>query len=153
MTVNHENETLLASLLDAYGSGQDGNSPTEAQWQRLIERDASAPLVLVNYFKLRAAADYAGTSHAGAAPVSGQEAFGRYSAVSMPALTAAGGRFLHMGAYEGGFLGEDEDWHMVAIGHYPNMEAFWKLYRNPEYIAAFCHRAAACERQKVVVLG
>ncbi|WP_417462829.1 DUF1330 domain-containing protein [Kordiimonas sp.] len=153
MTVNHENEELLQTLLDAYGNGQGGDSPTEAQWRRLIERGASTPLVLVNFFKLRAQADYTGTPHAGAAPVAGQEAFGRYSAVSMPALTAAGGRFLHMGPYEGGFLGEDEDWHMVAIGHYPHMAAFWKLYRNPDYIAAFCHRTAACERQKVMVLG
>ena len=72
----------------------------------------------------------------------------------MPTMERVGGRFLHVGPFEGLFLGGGdvaEDWDLVAIGSYPDIAALLALYSDPGYRAAFPHRTAACARQKVVV--
>ena len=45
----------------------------------------------------------------------GQAAFEWYSAVSMPAMERAGGRFLLVGPFEATFMGQDEDWDLIAV--------------------------------------
>lgn len=132
-----------------YGSGSDGSSPTEAQWQRLLEKAPETPVTLINFFKLRDKAVYPD----GTQDVSGQDAFASYAAVSLPAMERAGGRFLHVGPFKGMFLGSEEDWDLVAVGAYPNLEALVALYADELYRGAFHHRTAACARQKVLISG
>ncbi|KZM48602.1 DUF1330 domain-containing protein [Labrenzia sp. OB1] len=132
-----------------YGSGTDGSCPTEAQWAQILGRPADKPVTLINFFKLRDKAEYS----EGSGDASGQDAFASYAAVSIPAMKHAGGRFLHVGPFQGMFLGENEDWDVVAIGAYPNLDALKTLYSDESYRNAFHHRTAACERQKVLVSG
>ncbi len=66
-------------------------------------------------------------------------------------MERVGGSFLHVGPFVGTFIGTDESWDLVAIGAYPNLEAFSALYSDPDYRIAFAHRSAACEQQKVLV--
>jgi uncharacterized protein (DUF1330 family) len=67
-------------------------------------------------------------------------------------MREAGGEFLAVGPYAGNFLGEDQDWDFIAIGRYPTLDAFLRLYENPTYIEAFKHRKAAISKQSVFVL-
>ena len=83
---------------------------------------------------------------------SGNEAFQKYADVSVPAMQDAGGSFLTVSAFAGTMLGAEQDWDLVAIGRYPNLQAFLGLYQNPEYIRAFDYRIAAVASQFVIVI-
>lgn len=143
------NETLV-SLVELYGSGDDLKAPRQEQWRKVLERAPGAPLTLVNLFKFATEAVYG--DGVDDTKVSGEEAFARYAAVSLPAMREAGGEFLAVGPYAGNFLGEDQDWDFIAIGRYPTLDAFLRLYENPTYIEAFKHRKAAISKQSVFVL-
>lgn len=138
---------LLEDFAANYDDGADGSCPTANQWKRILERPADEPITLINFFKLRPTADYQN----GEPDVSGEDAFSRYASVSMPTMERVGGKFLFVGNHQGAFLGEDEDWDIVAIGSYPNLDALVGLYADKGYQHAFHHRTAACERQKVFV--
>ena len=145
MNVNNH----LAQFTTWYGPGLDGSSPTQDQWKSILHGPRDKPLTLVNFFKFREEAQYS----EGPSEKSGQEAFAEYASVSMPAMQRAGGSFLHVGPFQGMFLGENEDWDLIAIGSYPDLDALIALYSDEAYRAAFPHRTAACERQKVIVCG
>ncbi|CTQ54935.1 hypothetical protein LP7551_03474 [Roseibium album] len=132
-----------------YGAGLDGNSPTLNQWSDVLARPSDKPVTLINFFKLRKEANYSD----GTKGVSGEEAFGNYAATSVPTMERVGGKFLFVGPYKGMFLGDDEDWDLVAIGSYPDLNTLIALYSDESYRGAFHHRTAACERQKVIVCG
>jgi uncharacterized protein (DUF1330 family) len=148
--VSNRSERSVASLIERYGDGLDGSSPTAVQWARLLEGPADAPITLINLFKLRATVHDA---EAGAAPAAtGGEAMMRYAAVSGPALEKAGGRFLLTAPCEGSLMGDDEDWDMVAIGSYPSRDALFALFDDEDYREAFRDRMAAVERQRVLAV-
>lgn len=143
---NYANQ--VNQLVEWY-SGVGDAAPTREQWSRILSRDAKKPFALMNFFKFRDFADYGdGVS---AKDVSGHEAFQSYARVSMPALQRAGGEFLIVGAFAGSFLGADENWDLIAVGRYPNLESFLALYTDEGYREAFRHRAAACSDQRVIV--
>ncbi len=150
MSVTTTKIGTVTEYIDAYGRGGDGNSPTADQWARILERPVTEPLTLINFFKFRTRANY-GSGVEPDTSVTGAEAFNRYASVSIPTMERIGGRFLHVGPFAGSFIGADEDWDLLAIGAYPNLEALNALYSDAGYRAAFIHRSAACERQKVLV--
>ena len=137
----------VAAMISVYG--ENGAVPARSQWEALMSLPADAPVTLLNFFKLRREAHYAGGS--GASPCSGQEAFSRYAAVSAPGLEKVGGRFLLLAPFGMAFVGEDEDWNFVAAGSYPNRNAVLALFEDQDYRKAYVHRVAACERQKVLL--
>lgn len=141
---------LIEDFGNWYGDGADGGCPRAEQWARVLSRDPDKPVALINFFKLRETALYVGdrVSHT---PVTGQEAFSRYADISIPTMERVGGKFLLVAQFEGSFVGQDEDWDLVAIGSYPNLQAFLDLYRDETYRSVFHHRTAACEKQKVLI--
>lgn len=140
---------LSDQLSSWYGTGASGMAPTQEQWKAVLSRAPEKPLTLINFFKVRDVAGYSDRSD----NVSGQEAFARYSAVSIPTMERVGGAFLFVGPYGGTFLGDNEDWDLVAIGSYPNLQSFIDLYTDEGYRSVFPHRTAAVERQKVLICG
>lgn len=54
-----ETSPRVGALIERYGDGLDGSSPAAAQWARLLEGPADAPITLINRFKLRTTARYA----------------------------------------------------------------------------------------------
>ncbi len=153
MKVNQEVEDRVRQFCEWYGEGSDGSNPTAAQWRALFEREPARSVTLVNLFKFREQADYGGNppAEAGPDPISGYQAFERYASVSMPALAKAGGQFLHAGPFEGMFCGTPEDWDLLVVADYPNLESLIHLYADADYRQAYSHRLAACARQKVMV--
>jgi len=148
MDDNANLEAALDRLTAGYGDGADGSAPTRAQWRALLQRPQDAPITLINFFKMRAAAVY---SESASDPVpSGEQAFQRYAEVSVPTVEKVGGRFLLLAPFEFAFMGAHEDWDLVAIGSYPNATALLALLEDAGYRAAYPHRSAALERQKVL---
>ena len=144
-------EKQIDRLVSWYGDGGNDSSPTRSQWRHIVERPADNAVTLLNFFKLRDQATYAeeiaGVEYSG----TGQDAFDRYAAVSIPTLEKVGGKFLLVSPFEEMFVGEAEDWDLIAIGAYPNSKALLAMFEDASYRAVFPHRTAACERQKVVV--
>lgn len=122
--------------------------PTPEQWDRLLSVPSDRPLSLVNLIAFREVADYGDTREQS---ISGSEAFGRYASVSMPALDAVGGRFVHFGSHAGNLVGPDETWDLVVVGEYPSLDALLALYEDPAYRDAYRHRVAACAEQRVLI--
>ena len=143
--MNHE--VTLTRMLEWYGDGSYGTAPTVDQWARILNRDPDDPFALVNFFKFRDVANYG----EGKGEVSGAQAFDRYASVSIPTMEKVGGTFLLVSAFQSSLIGADEDWDLVAIGAYPDLNTFLGLYQDADYCAAFRHRTAACLRQKVLV--
>lgn len=148
-----EIDERVERLVAGYGDGSDGAAPTAAQWRRVLERPAGGAPILVNLFKLRDRARYPAGARDADPSRSGPEASARYSAVSVPTLQKVGGRFLAAGPFASTLLGGDEAWDLVAIGSYPDDAALLALFEDADYREAFVHRRAACERQKVFLVG
>lgn len=144
-------DARVGALLTAFGDGADGGVPTETQWRRLLARDSQQPLLLTNHFRLRDRAAYPRGS--GEPPCTGQEAFGRYSTVSVPTLAKVGGTFLLAGPFEGALVGPEVDWNLVVVGRYPSSAALLALFEDAAYQRAYVHRVAACATQQVSILG
>lgn len=138
---------FTSKFADWYGDGANGSCPTAKQWERILTRPSDQSITLVNFFKLRPIAIY----RSGEQGVTGEEAFSRYASVSLPAMEQAGGKFLFVGSHQGAFVGADEDWDVIAVGSYPNIDALIALHTNEAYQGCYYHRTAACERQKVFV--
>ncbi|GAB4226708.1 MAG: DUF1330 domain-containing protein [Kiloniellaceae bacterium] len=141
-------EAKIGSLTACYGEGADGSAPTRDQWRRLLQRPHDQPITLINFFKMRARAIY--PDGASQDDITGEEAFARYAEVSLPTVEKVGGRFLLLAPFEATFMGAEEDWDLIAIGSYPNAAALLALLEDAAYAAAYQHRTAALERQKVL---
>lgn len=146
-------ENRLAALVNVYGDGTKGGTPTIAQWRHLLETESSGKTTLINFFKMRDQAEYPSASSSDHKPCTGEQAFMRYAEVSVPTLEKVGGSFLLHGPFDGMFTGEDEDWDVIVVGTYPTRGAVLALFENLDYQGAFLHRSAACSRQKVFICG
>jgi len=143
----------ITELLERYGDGADGSAPTPDQWRRLLDYPSDTPITLINFFELRSVADYGGSQNTDVHGSTGAEAMMRYASVSGPALESVGGRFLLTAPFAGTVIGPEEGWDMVAIGSYPSRDALLALFDDAAYAAAFAHRRAAVERQRVVAVS
>lgn len=142
-------EAIKNELVSWYGDGSDGAVPRPNQWARILERTLDEEITLINFFRFRETAQY----HETEAGMSGSEAFDKYASVSIPTMERVGGKFLLVAPFEASLIGPDEDWDLVAIGAYPNLQAFLDLYQDEAYRNAFQHRTAACAAQKVLIAG
>ena len=100
---------------------------------------------MLNLLRFRDTADYSGSPELKPeAPVSGEEAYVIYSASTVPLLEAVGGRVILMGSGGGFLIGPDEEtWDRVLLVQYPDIQAFFSMTQNPEYLAGAGHRTAA----------
>ncbi|MBX2853584.1 MAG: DUF1330 domain-containing protein [Rhodobacteraceae bacterium] len=127
----------------------DTGMPSQDAWWQLGKLAPTQTVTLVNFFKFREWAAYPASAAGEGAGVSGREAFDRYAAVSMPCLQKVGGRFLLVAPFGATFIGDSEDWDLVAVGAYEEPSAVLALFEDPDYRQAYTHRVAACARQSV----
>ena len=153
MKVNQSENEQAQQLNDWYGNGSDGSCPTMTQWQNILSQPTEGSITLVNFFKFRTKALYPQDHIDHNSVISGNDAFDRYAAVSIPTMERIGGNFLYVGPFVGTLMGGEEDWDIVAMGRYPDLTSFLNLYSDADYRKAFIHRSAACERQKVLHLS
>ncbi|QCX26962.1 DUF1330 domain-containing protein [Nocardioides jishulii] len=126
--------------------------PTAAQLGALDELDADVAVVMLNLVRFRDVADY---SHrpdlAPEAPISGAEAYRRYSAAAQDTLGAIGGAVEHFRSCRPTFIGPDgEQWDAVLTVRYPNPAAFRALINHPAYVEAAVHRTAALVDSRLI---
>lgn len=138
----------INAILKKWGSGTTG-LPSKDVWNALARCANDQPITLVNFFKMREYASYPTGSAKRDDHLSGDEAFQRYAAVSMPSLEQVGGKFLMVAPFGHTFIGDTEDWDVVAIGSYPNPAALLSLFEIDAYHEAYVHRIAACSNQHV----
>lgn len=126
--------------------------PRAAQRAALDELDPDRPVVMLNLVRFREVADYSERPDlAPAAPISGAEAYRRYSQAAQETLTAIGGEVEHFRPCRSTFIGpDDEQWDAMLTVRYPNPAAFKALIDHPTYLEAAVHRTAALVDSRLI---
>ncbi|MDH5519948.1 MAG: DUF1330 domain-containing protein, partial [Acidimicrobiia bacterium] len=128
--------------------------PTEANAVALVRRNLTGPVTMLNLLRFREAADYSNHPDlAPAEPVSGAEAYRRYSEHTLPHLLASGGEVVFQA--EGGpvFIGpDDERWDLVLAVRQRSVDDFFAFATNPAYLDGIGHRTAALEDSRLIPL-
>jgi hypothetical protein len=126
--------------------------PTAANVQRLVERNVTGPIAMLNLLRLRDVADY--SSHpelAPSEPLTGRDAYQRYIEHTEPFLTASGGSVLFVGTGGNNFIGPvDERWDVVMLVQQASLDAFFAFASNEDYLAGIGHRVAAVEDSRLL---
>lgn len=150
MTTTPTTTDRIKAIAAAYGTGP--GVPDAGIWDKIAEIPENQPVTLVNFFKMRATAEYPTGAEESATEVAGSTAFDRYAATSVPTVDKVGGKFLALGPFGGAVIGGAEDWDLVAIGTYPDTNALLALFEDEDYQKAYPHRTAACAAQRVSLM-
>lgn len=118
----------------------------------LRERHIDGPVEMLNLLRFRDTADYAASPElAPTQPITGKQAYDRYSEHTMPHLADAGAEVTNLGFGGGALIGpDDEHWDLVLTVHYPSVDAFLTMTSNPEYLATMGHRTAALADSRLI---
>jgi len=130
--------------------------PTQKSAMALFGRGIAGPVVMLNLLRFRAVADYAQhPALAPADPISGEAAFDRYVAATLPHLRESGGELMFMGAGGAFFIGpEGERWDRAMLVRQASLESFIAFAGNEAYLTgAIGHRAAALEDSRLLPLA
>lgn len=98
--------------------------------------EQDGPILMVNFMKYRARADYGAGGDDG---VSGREADDRYAPLDV--LAAIGAEVVFFGDVEAGGA-----WDRVGIVRYPSRRAFMEMQSRPDFQAKHVHKSAGMER-------
>lgn len=133
-------------------------SPTDTTAKALIARGLDSPVVMLNLLKFRKIADYSHAPElapelAPEAPITGAQAYARYTAAITPLLCASGGAVLFSGTGGDWFIGPDgEGWDHVLLVRQASVGAFLAFAQNPAAQAAGKHRTAALADSRLLPL-
>lgn len=119
--------------------------PTKEAGAAFFGAPPEGPVVMLNLLRFREVADYSKSPHlAPASPVSGEEAYRRYAAHTMPLLQKAGSEVLLLGKSRPPLIGPtDERWDLVLLVRHRNAQAFLAFATDEAYLAGEGHRTAA----------
>lgn len=82
--------------------------------------------------------------------LTGQQAYERYSELSVPFVNEVGGVPMWRGTFGVNLIGpEDEHWDEILIMQYPTRSAFERMLANPEYLKIVFHRTAAVKDSRL----
>ena len=111
--------------------------------------------VMLNMLSFREIADYSATPNlAPESPISGEEAYRRYSVHTLPLLQAAGGSVEYSGTGGRYLIGpDDESWDLVLLVRHRSVEAFMAFATDEEYLAGSGHRTAALDDSRLLPLA
>jgi uncharacterized protein (DUF1330 family) len=119
--------------------------PTKEAGAAFFGAPPEGPVVMLNLLRFREVADYSKSPHlAPASPVSGEEAYRRYAAHTMPLLQKAGSEVLLLGKSRPPLIGPtDERWDLVLLVRHRSAQAFLAFATDEAYLAGEGHRTAA----------
>jgi uncharacterized protein (DUF1330 family) len=130
-------------------------SPTPGSIDALLSRDIQGSVTMLNLLRFRTVADYREFPELEPdEPISGEQAYGIYSSLTVPHLEAVGGSVAFMG--NGGALlvgPEEARWDLVLLVQYPDIAAFLSMTQNPAYLEGAGHRAAALEDSRLLPIA
>ena len=103
------------------------------------------PVVMVNLIRFR---DQATKPCEG---MTGAEAYGRYSAETLPHLERVGARIISAVACQDPVIGpETREWDMTILVEYPSPAAFLEMVSDPGYLETHQFRIAALEDSRLI---
>ena len=135
---------LVGRLVTTHGEG--GVCPTASDWHMILTHKGT--LHLLNLLKFRPSVD------TDDGPISGADAYDKYSSGVAQAFAEAGGRQIfrgrvqHMFAF-GAVSGSDA----AVVTRYPSAEALAQMWLDPRFVAAHNNRVDGVERSQVFVFA
>ncbi|QNK01476.1 hypothetical protein [Dyella telluris] len=128
--------------------------PTEAAGRAFVMRGMTGNVVMLNLLRFREIADYSATPELSPpSPISGEAAFHRYIAHTLPFLRASGGSVDFLGSGGPFLIGPaDERWDMAMLVRQRSVESFLGFATHPAYLAGIGHRTAALEDSRLLPL-
>ncbi len=139
-------ETTSGGMHGGFG----GVNPTEAQMAAVMA-GPDGPVQMINLLKFKDRADYPSDFDGPEdTDVSGEEAYGRYGANTMPHVAKRGGRLVVLSAANESVIGDPGEWDQVAIVEYPSRAAFIDMGQDSDYLAGTVHRTAGLERTMIL---
>lgn len=128
--------------------------PTQESGRAFFSRGIKGQVVMLNLLRFRAVADYsANPGLAPDQPVSGAEAYHRYTRHTMPFLIQSGGEILFSGQGGSFLIGpEKERWDWVVLVRQNSVQDFLDFASNTAYLAGLGHRTAAIEDSRLLPL-
>lgn len=109
------------------------------------------PINMINLIRFRAKADYPADHACASEALSGEQAYQRYSAGTLPFLNKLGARVLWAGAPNLVVIGpSDERWDMAFIVEYPSVAAMLSMIGDADYLKVAVHRTAAVEDSRLI---
>lgn len=119
--------------------------PTREQFKAIYGLSSDQPVSMLNLLKFREQANYGpGVIEHSVQPISGRDAYERYSAEAESVFRYVGGRQLWLGQPLVTIIGpSDEHWSLAFIAFYPTVQAFLDMVKSAEYQRATRHRSAA----------
>ena len=125
--------------------GEDMNPGAKEELSKVPD---GHPFAIINLLLYKEWADYpAGTV---TEKLTGQQAYERYSELSIPFVNKVGGVPMWRGTFGVNLIGpEDEQWDEVLIMQYPARSAFEQMLADPDYQAILFHRTAAVKDSRL----
>lgn len=119
--------------------------PTQEQGMHFVQNAPDGPVTMLNLLQFREVANY--SAHPDLAPdepISGREAYKRYTQNTLPILEAEGGSVTFLGSAGHLLIGpEDVRWDMVMLVTHASAAAFLAMASNAAYLQGIGHRTAA----------
>ncbi len=118
-------------------------------------RNLTGEIVMLNMLEFRDVADYSATPElAPDSPISGEEAYRRYSIHTLPLLQAAGGSVVYSGTGGPYLIGPmEKTWDLVLLVRHRSVQAFMAFATDKEYLAGAGHRTAALRDSRLLPLA
>jgi len=128
--------------------------PTQDAGRAFVARQMPGNVVMLNLLRFRDIADYAATPDLMPPfPITGEAAFQRYIAHTLPFLRASGGQIDFLGTGGPWLIGPSgERWDMVMLIRQQNAESFLSFASHRAYLAGLGHRTAALEDSRLLPL-
>ena len=126
--------------------------PTQEAGAAFFGNPPEGPVVMLNLLRFREVADYSQNPElAPEQPISGRQAYDRYTAHTLPFLEDSGGEVLFQGEAGRYLIGPAEGrWDLVLLVRHQNARVFLGFARNPDYLAGLGHRTAALEDSRLL---
>lgn len=127
-------------------------NPTREAFKAIFDLPLDTPVMMLNLVRFRDIAAYAeGDAEANDRPISGAEAYSRYSRDATPIFDSVGGSQAWIGTPELMLIGPDEEaWDLAFVARYPTAQAFVDMVKNPDYQKAVRHRNAAVSDSRLI---
>jgi uncharacterized protein (DUF1330 family) len=110
-----------------------------------------SPINMINLIRFRAKADYPADHACAPENLTGEQAYRRYMAGTLPFLNKLNARVVWSGVPNLVVIGPaDERWDMAFIVEYPSVAAMLSMIGDPEYQKVAVHRTAAVEDSHLI---
>lgn len=126
--------------------------PHQEAGRALFLAAPDGPITMLNLLRFRDVADYfAHPELEPPTPLSGAQAYARYTQHTMPFLTASGGEVLYEGRASEWFIGPAEErWDRVLLVRQSSLQRFFSFASDSGYLAGLGHRTAALEDSRLL---